>query len=138
MRDPRLDPIVGDVVERNGVVREVTELWYADRLGLSGTTHVCFRHQKRGREEEEATGLLSLVRWHARTEGATILKRGDDPRDVTQEERDAFREAIWEVINDRTRYWVDREREIQDVFLGMSCDIQYALDEEKAHESHLD
>lgn len=114
MRDPRIDPIVGDMVERNGVVRAVTELWYVDRLGLSGTSHVCFRHHKRGREEEEATGALSLAKWRERTEGAKILKRGDDPVIVTQEARDALKDAIWEVIKGRTKHWVDREQEIYD------------------------
>lgn len=132
MRDPRIDPIEGDVVERNGVTRTVMELFRVDANSFPWQFRVCFRHQKRGREEEETCGALSLDEWRDRTAGATILKRGDDPRDVTQADRDSLREAIWEAIRERTRYWVDRDRQIHDVLLGMACDVRYAIEAENA------
>lgn len=69
IRDPRIDPRPGDVVERNGVTREVTDV----RDGCL----VTFFHAKRGREEEGTLTDLTLSVWRARTAGATILNRGD-------------------------------------------------------------
>lgn len=53
----------------------------------------------------------------------------DDPRDVTQADRDELREAIWEVAREHTRHWIDRDRELHDVLLGMVCDVRCAIDD---------
>lgn len=128
-RDPRIDPISGDVVERDGVTRTVLEIWDGATIGMPERFSVLFLHQKRGREEEATTGTLSLAKWRDRTVDATIIRRGDDPRDVTQADRDELRAVLWDVIREGTRHWIDRDRELHDVLLGMACDVQYAIDE---------
>lgn len=120
MRDPRIDPIAGDVVRSGKVTRRVSRIWTDPYAG--GTFVIC------GRGTGE-THMMPIIMWRERTEGATIVKRGDDPRDVTQAKRDALRGAIWAVIRDRTKKWADRDRQIHDVLLGMACDVQYAIDE---------
>lgn len=121
MRDPRIDPIEGDVVERDGVVREVSDVW---------ENHiVTFFHTKRGREDEGTLADLTIHAWRDRTAGATIVKRGDDPHTVTQEDRDALYDAIWKVIADRTANWVDRDVEVYDVVCVMAGALLGVIEE---------
>ncbi|WP_310597141.1 hypothetical protein [Aeromonas aquatica] len=70
MRDPRKNPVPGDVLIRFGTTREVTTLTRNDR----GTvTHVVFRHPTTDTPAKEAT--ISSWRAWAKTD-AMVVKEG--------------------------------------------------------------